>query len=213
MKDTLTIPYIKDFSFNGEIPAQACHKAVASHNWATEYPYAPEVSASLWHDGNRLYISYDVKEDDIAALASKDNNWVHTDSCVEFFVAFDNDGYYNIESNCIGTVLMSHRKDRKTDVNYASEEVLNSIERKPSLGKETFATRKADGRWQLTLSIPADAFFKHDISSFNGVRCKANIYKCGDNLPKPHFMSWQPVGTPSPDFHRPEYFGEVLFED
>ena len=37
---------------------------------------------------------------------------------------------------------------------------------------------------------------------------RGNIYKCGDKTAHPHFLSWAPVGTPSPDFHRPEYFGE-----
>lgn len=23
----------------------------------------------------------------------------------------------------------------------------------------------------------------------------------------PHYVSWNPIGTSSPDFHRPEYFG------
>ena len=39
-----------------------------------------------------------------------------------------------------------------------------------------------------------------------------NLYKCGDSLARPHYLSWQPVATPHPDFHRPEFFKPVLFE-
>ena len=39
---------------------------------------------------------------------------------------------------------------------------------------------------------------------------RGNFYKCGDKTAHPHFVSWNPVGTPSPDFHRPEFFGELL---
>ncbi|MCF0172470.1 MAG: hypothetical protein HUJ91_01855, partial [Bacteroidales bacterium] len=27
-----------------------------------------------------------------------------------------------------------------------------------------------------------------------------------------HFLSWNPIGTPTPDFHCPEYFGTIEFE-
>jgi hypothetical protein len=44
-----------------------------------------------------------------------------------------------------------------------------------------------------------------------GVECRGNIYKCGDALPVPHYVSWRPIDTPDPDFHRPEYFGQIVF--
>ena len=36
------------------------------------------------------------------------------------------------------------------------------------------------------------------------------FYKCGDKTAHPHFLSWNPVGTPAPDFHRPDFFGELI---
>ena len=39
-----------------------------------------------------------------------------------------------------------------------------------------------------------------------------NVYKCGDNLSQPHFLSWQPIHTDKPNFHVPQFFGEVEFE-
>ncbi|MGH2565575.1 MAG: carbohydrate-binding family 9-like protein, partial [Ginsengibacter sp.] len=41
--------------------------------------------------------------------------------------------------------------------------------------------------------------------------CKVNFYKCGDKLPKPHFLTWNTVETEDPDFHAPEYFGSMEF--
>jgi hypothetical protein len=38
---------------------------------------------------------------------------------------------------------------------------------------------------------------------------RANIYKCGDKCDQPHFLSWSPIGLPNPDFHCPEWFGEI----
>ena len=36
--------------------------------------------------------------------------------------------------------------------------------------------------------------------------------KCGDDTAVPHFLSWNPIGAPRPNFHTPEYFGEIHFE-
>ncbi|MDY3247127.1 MAG: carbohydrate-binding family 9-like protein, partial [Prevotella sp.] len=29
---------------------------------------------------------------------------------------------------------------------------------------------------------------------------------------QPHFLSWAPIQLPAPDFHRPDFFGQLLFE-
>jgi hypothetical protein len=37
-----------------------------------------------------------------------------------------------------------------------------------------------------------------------------NFYKCGDETEYPHFGCWNLIASPVPDFHRPEYFGEIV---
>ena len=39
---------------------------------------------------------------------------------------------------------------------------------------------------------------------------KGNFYKCGDETKTPHYGSWNPIENPTPDFHRPEGFGELV---
>lgn len=181
-------------------------------NWVKEYPYHPEVNVKLWHNNTSLFVQYEVNEEYVAALTSKDNGEVWKDSCVEFFISFDNNGYYNIESNCIGKILMSHRQGRKINVEYATPEILGSIKRNSSLGNKTFKCRKDSEPWKLTLQIPVTAFFKHKLNGLEGVNARFNIYKCGDNLPNPHFVSLFPISTAHPDFHCPEFFGDISFE-
>ena len=41
---------------------------------------------------------------------------------------------------------------------------------------------------------------------------RANFYKCGDKTAHPHYLSWSPIDTPKPDFHRPDFFGELLLD-
>jgi hypothetical protein len=54
------------------------------------------------------------------------------------------------------------------------------------------------------------ADFNQDFSS--GKRMKGNFQKCGDKTKFPHYGSWNRIDTPEPDFHRPEYFGDLILE-
>lgn len=206
-----SIPCISDDSLSSE-HSKALLVTVSNNNWKEQYPYTPTVEVSLRHDGKSLHLNFEVEEEFVAAVADKDNGEVYKDSCVEFFISFDDDGYYNLEANCTGKILLSHRRGRKIDVEYASSEILSLIKRAASLGDEPFECRTADSKWYLNLTIPCDVFFRHDIKNFSGIKAKCNIYKCGDNLPVPHFLSWQPIKTANPDFHRPEFFGDIEFE-
>lgn len=64
----------------------------------------------------------------------------------------------------------------------------------------------------MAFIIPLKTFFMHDIKSLSGKTIRANFYKCGDALKKPHFLSWSPINIEKPDFHRPDFFGEITFE-
>ncbi len=184
-------------------------QAVACINWP-EYPYRPDVQFAVAHNGHQLLLKFYVEEDCAMARVSEDNGQVWTDSCCEFFVSFDDTGYYNFEFSCIGKALLGFRKI-KDEAAHASPEVMRSIGRLPSLGAEPFAEITGGCKWELTVRIPVTAFFMHDFASVDGLHARANVYKCGDNLSKPHFVSWLPIGTPTPNFHCPEFFGEVIF--
>lgn len=206
----MIVPKINNKDYNSVL-ARLEPNAIACCNWPAEFPYTPAVSFKCYHDGDRLYLRFDVDEQGTAALVNEDNGAVWTDSCVEFFIAPDEKGYYNFETTCIGKMLLGYHKSRNEAV-HAPAEILASVKRDTSLpAGETFA-EKAIGPWSLTLSIPATALFKHDIKSWDGVEFKGNFYKCGDNLAVPHFVSWQPIKTEKPDFHRPEFFGPLSFE-
>ncbi len=180
-------------------------------NW-DNYPYKPTVKFRIAHSEEALLINYQVKEESVRAIYGEDNGQVWTDSCVEFFVIPANDGYYyNIETNCIGTVLLAVGKDRGDRVS-ASLDVLAGIQRWSSLGKQPFGERTGMCSWELSLIVPYKVFFKHSIESMDGVAIKGNFYKCGDGLKTKHFLSWNQIKTEKPDFHCPYFFGELQFE-
>lgn len=186
-------------------------ETISTVNWA-EYPYKPEVSFRMAATDKAFLLQYRVKEATVRALAATDNGPVWQDSCVEFFCSPDSDGfYYNFECNCVGKLLIGSGAERNTR-EHAPQEVLESVLRYASLGSESFDERPADGVWEVALVIPFTAFYRHHITSFAGKSFRANFYKCGDKLTTPHFLSWNPIETAKPNFHRPDYFGEVSVE-
>lgn len=183
-------------------------QTIGTVNWA-EYPYRPEAAFRIVATDRGFVVNYRVKEQSVAAVAQGDCGPVWEDSCVEFFSSPADDGvYYNVECNCVGTILVAAGKDRH-ERTFAPKEVLESVERWASLGRENFEERTGETEWQVVLLIPYSVYFQHEIKQVEGMKIRANFYKCGDHLQTPHFLSWNPIEVEQPDFHRPEHFGTL----
>lgn len=185
---------------------------LAQINW-NKYPYKPEVRFRIAYTDDAFLLHFEIHENAVRAVTAADNGAVWEDSCVEFFVSpFGDHSYYNFEFNCIGKMLLQGGK--KGDRKMAHPEVLASIERWSSLGDQPFGIKDNPADWELTAIIPFSAFFRHsstDIESLKpGKTLRANFYKCGDKHPTPHFVSWKPILTEKPDFHRPDFFGKIF---
>ena len=180
-------------------------------NWEA-YPYAPEVTFQIAHDDHHIFLHWQVEENAVGAVETHDNGRVWEDSCVEFFLSPDgNDTYYNLECNCIGTALLGGGR-LGTERPHLSLEQMPQIHRWSSLGYQPIDPAVTIGSWQLSLIIPVECYFLHRLTSLSGREMRANFYKCGDLLPTPHFLSWNPIDTPSPSFHQPSFFGKIVFE-
>lgn len=213
--DTSLIPHILD-------EAQVAFVPVAQHGWPDQFPYFPQMEVRLAHTGTHLLVDYRVTETSVRAMAPHDNGNVWEDSCCELFIAFitgsqanaetgNNTFYYNIECNAAGTLLMGYGQGRTHRLR-ADQSILNMVGRWSSMGSAPFDNLDGERTWCLCLDIPACAFFRDNIRSLNGLHASGNIYKCGDKLPRPHFLSLYPINTPKPDFHRPDCFGTIVFE-
>ena len=184
---------------------------IACCNWAEEYPYAPNVTFKMFHTGDKLYVRFDVEEGYTAARVAADNGEVWTDSCCEFFLSLDGEAYYNVETTGIGKMLIGYRK-KGQDVIHAGDDILSQVERHTSLGTEPFEEQVGENKWSLMLGLPTSIMHQHKVESWDGLNLKVNLYKCGDNLSKPHFLSWQPIVLPQPCFHCPEFFTAIELE-
>lgn len=177
--------------------------------WDSNF-YSPDVYFSIAYTEGNMLIKFYVHENVIRGANYKANSSVHEDSCVEFFIAFEEEAaYYNLEINCIGTCLFGYgpgKHERET----INEFIIRKINRHIEI-HHTDLEGKCQVSWELTAIIPADVFIFHQLENFTGKKCRVNFFKCGDKLPEPHFLSWKNIKSPSPNFHLPGFFGSMCF--
>ena len=203
--ETLIASYISKNDFTKELVQK--HKYPIGHdNW--EKKGNINVQFNIGYNEKNFYLIYWVRENYVKATHKKINEPVYEDSCVEFFISFDNVHYYNFEFNCIGNVLGQYGTGRNNRA-FIEEDVLKEIVTEPSLGKNLIDIVDRKTNWSIAITIPKKIFNFSETEWENVNVIKCNFYKCGDKLAHPHYLSWSPVKTGSPDFHRMEYFGEL----
>lgn len=173
------------------------------------YSYKPEVFFAIAYGESSIFLKFYVSEKFVRAIYANPNDPVYKDSCVELFISFEDEKeYYNFEFNCAGTCLLGFGKER-ADRQLLPEEIIGLIRRQAFL--KPAGSSEANIAWELTVSIPFKTFHYHKIETLKGKRCRANFYKCGDDLPEPHYLVWNAIKSEQPDFHCPEFFGTMEF--
>ena len=204
----------------------AMDEAGVEYNWidVAQWPernngYKPEVRFRIAYSQQMLFIEYYVKEANIKALYSEDkDSKPFKDSCCEFFFSPEcNNNYYNMELNCIGKGTFAFRRGGRKGPKIAyGEEIMKRIFRYSTLGEAPIETSvKENGElfeWKLTVAIPLECFTETPMEALQGKTMRANFYKCGDDMPKPHFLTWNRIELDKPDFHTPDFFGALTFE-
>ena len=199
-------------------------------NWPEALPYAPLCSGRIARTQDALVVDFRVSGLDLRAQNTEDNGRQWEDSCVEVFIKDPEDGnYYNFEINAMGKVLACvgpDRHNRTPRPESEMEEILRFAQNDMMDQNDTFchpeghapchpeglAPKDLEGlhTWRVGVIIP---FHLIGLDPENLPRSiKANFYKCGDKTAHPHYLSWSPIDTPRPDFHRPEFFGELILD-
>lgn len=183
--------------------------AVASvdiYNWGGEY--RPETKATLcFWEGKGFLLKMTCREENPRAVYPFDrqNSMVCEDSCMEFFGNFapekENSGYLNFECNANGCLLCCYGPDRYQRKTVAEMGIPHPL-------PEAFRT---GAEWGYELLIPIELLQKvYGKSEFSaGDRIRGSFYKCGDLTGHPHYGSDIPISIDHPDFHCPEFFGEM----
>lgn len=176
--------------------------------WTATYPYRPEVRFQVGYSQQFMVLHYDVVEEFLRANAVLPNESVWEDSCVEFFVSFDQGKhYYNLEFNILGTGLIGFGSAVKSQRGRLSAEQIQTV-----CSFTQIQRHNGVSRWQIVLLVPLSLFGK-SYSELRGTAARANFYKCGDGLPQPHFVCWNAIENSEPNFHLPRYFGTIRFEN
>ena len=193
----------------GQLLDDRCAPAkLESAPWNEGQERLPVVEARIAYSPDCLVVKFDVGECEFRVAETVQPAAVWEDSCVEFFVEPEKGlGYYNFEFNAAGILHLAFGTARHGR-EMAPEEVERSVVREVMF----LAAKKGKPycySWMLIARIPYSAFFRHQFVPRSEKIIRGNFYKCGDKMAHPSYQSWKPVGTPTPDFHQPLFFGEL----
>ena len=164
-----------------------------------------KMKSQICYSEEGLHVHLQAWEKNIRAELTEPMSMVCEDSCMEFFFRpVEGDlRYFNLEINPNGCIRLGFGPavGLRTQLVLPDMEQLFSVE----------ARRTEDG-WEIFYEIPASfvQLFIPDFSLHTGKVLRANCYKCGDKTEKPHFISWNPVTSENPDFHRSQDFGRMI---
>lgn len=184
--------------------------SVESLNWPEEFPYRPLTVVSAAHSGEHIFIDFLVRCNYLRAVNYVPNSPVSEDSCVEFFVSPGDtpDAYWSFCFNCIGTIRGKYRDGEVC--RFLADDELKSIKCHASVGTRPFQEVEGSFIWSVTVAIPLELLgVKYDGKP---LEMKANFNKCASATSQPHYLSWAPIDSPSPDFHRPDCFATLVLE-
>jgi hypothetical protein len=176
----------------------------------------PVVQARLLYDRECLHVIFHVVDHYVRCLVEDYQGPVWGDSCVEFFFTPGSDigeGYFNIETNCGGSVLFMHQTARGRDrvpVAASDAETLSIARTMPRITEQELPGPLA---WLVEYRVAFNVLARYAPVSLPapGVTWRANFHKCAETTSHPHYLTWSPILLPRPDFHRKEFFGTLLF--
>ena len=165
-----------------------------------------EARAQVCRIGEDLWVRMQAKETPIRSTVTAPWEPVCADSCVEFFLApwVNDNRYFNFEFNPLGTLNLGFGGERPSRVRQIVKNAEQLFSPKP------FFT---DGGWGIEFRIPASFLRIYDPEFRFGSGMRCNFYKCGDLTEIPHYLAWAPLHCEAPDYHRPQDFGILRFEE
>ena len=164
----------------------------------------PQVQATVWVEPQVIRVRWEVHDslETYRCEVLEDGGPIWQDSCVEIFLQCldGSPDYCNFEFNSRGCCLAARGPDRYQRTVFQRSQY-ERIQRQ-LIPLSTPVAHQI--HWELEVRIPRALLgCKKDIRTHSIL---GNIYKCGDKTKIPHYLSAFPIHTPSPDFHRPEYF-------
>ena len=180
----------------------------------------PDTRGRAVYDEDALYLRFEVEDESISAAVTELNGPTFEDSSVEFFADPTPEAdskYLNFEPNCCGQFKLGWQEkgwqERGIDRDLVSEALAAEIEVRTSVSGPTRDPSTDDEGWWLAARLPFDAlssFTDADIAPTDGTEWRGNFYRSGVATPSQK-STWNPVETPEPRYHSPEFFGRLVF--
>jgi len=195
-----TVPLLKDRTLQP-------HRMLGHALWGTDAA-AYRCTFDIGHLNTGLLLNFEIDEPVVTAKKRPFNDNVHLDNCVEMFLRFENDeGYYNIEINCLGSVKAAYGPSR-------DERTFLPLEHLRRIQDDLRITIHADAggaHWKIAVWIDLTLFSHTPMDTLKGARAGVNFTKCGGGAGD-NYLSWVHIDTSQPDFHCPEFFRTITFE-
>lgn len=188
---------------------------IAAYPWGGVY--RPKAYGICCAGPEALYVHMAAGESRVRCEVTEDHGPVCTDSCLEFFYRPNTGetlegksslaGYFNFEWNPKGVLHLGYGEGRHGRIHLTQTKGTDFL-----LEKADFDRIGEEGQWYVTFQIPY-AFIRRYVAGFDETAWllgTGNFYKCGDGTESPHWGCFSPVGTEQPDYHRPEYFADLV---
>ncbi|MEX1063310.1 MAG: carbohydrate-binding family 9-like protein [Balneolaceae bacterium] len=210
----LSQPVVIDADWDKE-PWSDIQSLYLGNHMGDDPDHRPDVHAKVAYDSEAIYVIFHVQDQYVRCVVEEHHGPVWTDSCVEFFFTpeTETEGYFNLETNCIGTALFSYQNREEGIRSRISESDFESVDIAHSVSGVVDPEITDPVTWTLEYRIPFELIARYTEMDHPapGVEWKANFYKIADNSSHPHWLTWSPVDHPEPNFHLPEFFGRLQF--
>lgn len=168
--------------------------------WADCCPSPYTTRARLVHSPEGLTVRLETTEWPLRATRTVCNEQICEDSCMEFFFIPNtvDKKYINIEINPFGVTHVGFGEGRH------GRQLLD-------ISREGFAIEtgiRYGSGWMATVFIPYTFIERYYATHTD--RMRANFYKCGDLTACQHYSVWSPIELPKPDYHQPDFFGNII---
>lgn len=218
IEGTREVPPLSD-DIDGTPWARANELSIDQFNWHTTGP-KQLTTARFLYDDDALYCQFLVEDHNISAAVTELNGPTFQDSSVELFAdpnPGDDDRYFNFEVNCCGQFKLGWQRDgwqeRDLDRDLIDPELADRIRVASSVEGPVRESRPSDEEWWLAAEIPLSVlrqFTGVDIDPKTDTTWRGNVYRSGVERESLK-ATWNPMPTPEPDYHSPEYFGRLRF--
>jgi hypothetical protein len=195
---------------------QQVHSLVIEQNMGKAPKFKPHTEVKMTYDTANIYVIFQVHDRYVKSQVRNYNGNVSGDACVEFFFAPDPalpNQYFNLEVNAGGTPLLFYVTTPWTWFNKLDSTDISQIEIAHSLPSILDTEITDPVTWTIEYRVPFTILkkFSRIAKPQPGAIWRANFYKTASQTSNPHWITWSYVNNPQPNFHLPQFFGNLIF--